>query len=78
MLAARLKNALEFGSSAFDEDRMLGSPFFFHKEGREGVFYLIDDQPIGADVTVVWVGDVSVIGIGVAETEAKRRLAELP
>jgi hypothetical protein len=40
LLVTRLADALTLGSSAVDEDRMIGGPFHFYKAGRGGMFYI--------------------------------------
>jgi hypothetical protein len=77
LLVNMLTDAMEFGSAEVEEDKVIGSPFWFYQSGGEGVFYLVENRAAGADVTIAWVGSVRQIGYGEAFTEARRRLANL-
>jgi hypothetical protein len=76
LLVTRLVSALEFGATAVSEDRLLGSPLWFHRSGSEGIFYLLEDGADGNKLTVVWVGGLRGVGFGEACTLAERRIAE--
>jgi hypothetical protein len=76
LLVARLANAQELGAKGVDEDRVLGSRLWFYQSGYEGVFYVLEDDPGGIDVRIVWVGSLRRIGFGEIHGIAERRLAE--
>jgi len=75
LLVTRLANAQEFGATAVSEDRLVGSRLWFHRSGREGIFYLLDDGADGIKLTVVWVGTLRGIGFGEVCMTAERRIA---
>ncbi len=77
LLVTRLVNAQEFGARGVEEDRVLGSPLWFHRSGEEGIFYLLEDGTDGIDVTIVWAGALRRVGFGEVYGIAERRVTEM-
>ena len=77
LIVNRLTDALELGAAAVENDKIIGSPFWFFQSGNEGVFYIVESLTIGADVKVVWVGSMRPTSYSEALREAERRLANL-
>jgi hypothetical protein len=76
LLLTRLENAARCGSTEVGVDRLVRSKLYFYPSGDEGLFYVLDDLLSGANVRVVWVGNVKETGLVGAQAIAENRLTE--
>ena len=83
-LLARVKNVLDLGSAEAEDDIVPGTEIALYEHGREAVIYAYTDvaatsasygaetAPAGADVVVLWMGDITKLWSD-SITEALRR-----